>query len=138
MDTTIKKLSSNESGTIKKVKKIIWIILFALIASLVIYYFVCSITYSKGTRSGILTKVSEKGFVFKTFEGELNIGGISQGYGTIMPSSIFKFSVTDPLVYNQLEKSQGKKIVLHYKERIKTFFWQGESNYFIYLVTTVE
>ena len=123
MEITVKEanntLASNGSS---KVKKIIWITVLFLIIGWFIYYFICGITYSKGTRSGILTKVSEKGFVFKTFEGELNVGGISQGDGTIMPSNIFKFSVTELSIYNQLEKEQGKKIVLYYKERIKTFF----------------
>jgi hypothetical protein len=79
--------------------------------------------------------VSRKGFVFKTYEGELNIGGFSQGDGTILPASIFKFSVSDRKVYDRLEQMQGHKVVLHYKQVIKNFFWQGETDYFIYEVS---
>ena len=62
-----------------------------LLLAFVVYYFICGITYSEGTRSGVLTKISKRGFVFKTFEGELNVGGLNQGDGTIMPLSIFYF-----------------------------------------------
>lgn len=114
---------------------------FLLITSLTlvvgwfIYYFICGITYSEGTRSGILTKVSKKGFVFKTYEGEIIIGGLNQGDGAILPARTFSFSVREKSVYDQLEKDQGKKVVLYYREVLKSFFWQGESNYFVDSVT---
>ncbi len=109
-----------------------------LLVALVVYYFICGITYSEGTRSGVLTKISKRGFVFKTFEGELNVGGLNQGDGTIMPLSIFYFSVKNEDVYKLLEESQGKKVVLHYKEVIHSFFWQGETNYRVYKASTVK
>lgn len=122
----------------KKFKKFLIITVIVLIAAWFIFYFICGMTYSKGTRSGILTKVSEKGFVFKTYEGEMNVGGFSQGDGTIMPSSIFKFSVPDKDVYDKLEASQGRKVVVHYKQVMKNFFWQGDTDYFIYEVNIVK
>jgi len=114
-----------------------WAALVLLLA-FTAYYFICGITYSEGTRSGVLTKISKRGFVFKTFEGELNVGGLNQGDGTIMPLSIFHFSVKNEDVYNLLQDSQGKKVVLHYKEVIHSFFWQGETNYRVYKATTVK
>lgn len=122
----------------KKVRKWLVIVFISLLAIWFIYYFICGWTFSEGTRSGVLTKISRKGFVFKTYEGDLNVGGFSQGDGTIMPNTIFNFSVDDKSVYQQLEAAQGKKVILHYKERIKSFFWQGETNYFIYQVTFVK
>lgn len=134
-------METNQNNTTPKKSKLKKYLLISLAVVIVIwftYYFICGMTYSEGTRSGVLTKVSKKGYVFKTFEGELNVGGLNQGDGTIMPASIFKFSVEGQDIYNQLEKEQGKKVVLHYKERIKAFFWQGETNYFIQKVTFVE
>lgn len=122
----------------KKIRKWLSIITLSLIVIWFIYYFICGMTFSDGTRSGVLTKISRKGFIFKTYEGDLNVGGISQGDGTIMPNSIFKFSVDQKSVYDQLEAAQGKKVILHYKERIKSFFWQGETTYFIHQVTFVQ
>lgn len=111
---------------------------FTLLVAFVIYYFICGMTYSEGTRSGVLTKISKRGFVFKTYEGELNVGGLNEGDGTIMPLSIFKFSVNNDDVYKLLEEAQGKKVVLHYKEVIHSFFWQGETNYFVYKASSVK
>ncbi|MGE0569399.1 MAG: 6-phosphogluconate dehydrogenase [Bacteroidia bacterium] len=100
-------------------------------------YFIAGLSYSDGTRSGILTKVSRKGYIFKTYEGELNIGGIDQGDGTIMPLTIFKFSVKDKETYLALDSLQGKKIIVHYNQVMKNFFWQGESDYFVYKVKRI-
>ena len=121
-----------------KLRKFAFIFLLSLIVIWFIYYFICGWTYSEGTRSGILTKVSKKGYVFKTYEGEMNVGGFSQGDGTIMPATIFKFSVPDKKIYDQLESSQGHKVVLHYKQVYKNFFWQGETDYFIHEITPVK
>lgn len=114
-----------------KWKKIsLWIGLSLLIIWF-LYYLICGLAYSEGKRSGILIKVSRKGYVFKTYEGELNSGGISQGDGTIMPNALFKFSVADAAVFKKLEDLQGKKVVLDYKQVMKNFFWQGDTDYFI-------
>lgn len=120
-----------------KFKKFAFIALVCILLIAAAYYFICGLTYSEGTRSGVLTKVSKKGYIFKTYEGELNIGGLNQGDGTIMPLFLFKFSVNDKAVYDSLERNQGKKVVLHYKQIIKNFFWQGESDYFVHQVTYV-
>jgi hypothetical protein len=120
-----------------KAKRFALISLLVLVAAWLIYYFICGLAYSEGTRSGILTKVSKKGFVFKTYEGELIIGGLNQGDGALMPATVFKFSVTDKPVYDKLEADQGKKVILHYKQVIKNFFWQGETDYFVHAVTFV-
>lgn len=121
-----------------KFKKHLLITLLVIVAGFFAYYFICGLTYSEGTRSGILTKVSKKGFVFKTYEGELIIGGMNQGDGAILPATVFKFSVTDGKVYDRLEAEQGKKLVLHYKQVLKNFFWQGETDYFVHEVTFVK
>lgn len=115
----------------KSFQKVLIISGLILLAAWWIYYFICGLTYSEGTRSGILTKVSKKGYVFKTFEGELNIGGIDQGDGTIMPMTIFKFSIEDEKTYHKLDSLQGRKVIVHYNQVIKNFFWQGETDYFV-------
>jgi hypothetical protein len=118
-------------------RKFTLITTLVLVIGLWIFYLICGMTYSEGTRSGILTKVSKKGIFFKTFEGELNIGGINQGDGTIMPNTVFKFSVYDDKTYHKLDSMQGRKVVVTYKQVIKNFFWQGESDYFIHDVRSM-
>lgn len=136
MDNT----SQNTTAPAKKpnkLKKWALISLLGLIVIWFIYYFICGMAYSEGTRSGILTKVSKKGYVFKTYEGELIVGGLNQGDGVILPATVFKFSVPEKSVYDKLEADQGKKVVLHYKQVIKNFFWQGETDYFVHKVSFV-
>jgi len=113
-------------------KRILITLLCALLI-FIIYVLICGMSYSKGTRTGIVIKVSQKGYVFKTYEGELNLGGMSQGDGTIMVKNIWKFSIqkNDTAIYNAITRSEGKQIRLHYKEVIRNFFWQSETPYFI-------
>jgi len=89
------------------------------------FTFVYFVTYSQGVRAGELVKFSNKGIVFKTWEGE-----ISQG---VSEAQIFKFSVEDgeTTVIEDLNKHQGKQVKLTYFERYKTLFWLGDTHYFV-------
>jgi hypothetical protein len=122
----------------RKFRKFVLITVLILIAGFFIYYFVCGMAYSEGTRSGILTKVNREGFITKTYEGELNLDSLNSGDDTIMAGSIFRFSISEPRVYYELENAQGRKVVVHYKQVIKNFFWQGETDYFVYQATIVK
>lgn len=107
-------------------KKVISIIVVSLIAILAIYYLVIYfIPYSEGYRSGELIKFSSKGVIVKTWEGE-----ISQG---ISGAQIFSFSVLDKdeNVIKDLKKFQGEYVKLTYTERYGTFFWLGDTKYFV-------
>ena len=86
-------------------------------------------TFSDGTRSGELIKFSHKGYIFKTWEGEL-----SQG---LSGSQKFAFSVMDnqPEVIAQMKANQGKFVKIEYIERYGTFSWWDETNYYITKVT---
>ena len=111
-------------------KKILFLILAVIALCYAAYVgVVYSLTYSNGTRSGELIKFSKKGIIFKTYEGE-----ISQG---ISGAQIFDFSVEDgeTEVIDKLHKFQGKYVKLTYKERYGTFFWLGDTKYFITGVT---
>ena len=55
-------------------KKFIGWGLIVIVVSFLLYFAICSYTYSKGTRTGFLIKFSEKGWVFKTHEGDMNAG----------------------------------------------------------------
>lgn len=86
-------------------------------------------TFSDGIRTGELIKFSHKGYIFKTWEGEL-----SQG---LSGSQKFAFSVMDnqPEVIEQMKQNQGKFVKIEYIERYGTFSWWGETNYYITKVT---
>jgi hypothetical protein len=133
MDTVNSSVKPSLNPPEKKntVRKVILITTLILVVGLTAYYFICGMTYSEGTRSGVLTKVSKKGYFFKTFEGELNVGGLDQGDGTIMPMTVFKFSIEYEKTYKKLDELQGRKVILHYNQVIKNFVWQGETDYFV-------
>jgi hypothetical protein len=99
---------------------------------IVLYFtFVNTATYSEGVRSGELIKVSHKGMVFKTWEGE-----ISQG---ISGAQIFSFSVLDSEkeVITSLQEMEGQYVQVNYQERYRTFPWWGDTRYFISSVKKV-
>lgn len=116
-----------------KWKKRIVISLLVIVILFIAYVFICGISYSTGTRTGVVIKLSQKGYVFKTYEGELNLGGISEGDGTIMPNRLWKFSVdrNNTSTYDAITQSEGKHVRLYYKEVLKNFFWQSETPYLI-------
>ena len=95
------------------------------------YYFFATWTYSDGTRTGTLIKMSKKGNLFKTHEGQLNIGGIQTGEEGLI-GNIWNFSVKEDFLYKKLESLEGQKVTLRYKEQYRKIPWQGESLYFVY------
>ena len=107
-------------------KKILFIILSSFLALYLIYFaFVYYVPYSEGTRAGELIKFSHKGVISKTWEGE-----ISQG---ISGAQIFEFSVLDKerAVIDKLQEYQGSYVKLTYIERYSTFFFWGDTKYFV-------
>jgi hypothetical protein len=100
-------------------------------------YFYFNYTYSEGYRAGTLIKFSHKGFI-KTYEGELNLGGINPMPGNTIANNMWKFSVKEDSVAQKLMGMEGKILRLHYKEKVRSFFWQGETNYFVDKVEEVK
>jgi len=135
---TINREQSNPKKS--KAKKIVILLIIIITLISVGFVYVCGLAYSTGTRTGIVIKLSQKGYVFKTYEGELNLGGVSEGDGTIMPNRIWSFSVAknDKLIYETITQSEGKHVRLYYKEVYKKFFWQAETPYFIEKVEVVK
>jgi hypothetical protein len=68
-------------------------------------------SYSEGERAGVLQKFSKRGWVCKTYEGELAmyvVGGVAP--------QIWDFSVRDEAVAQQLHKAVGQQVRVHYSE----------------------
>jgi hypothetical protein len=89
--------------------------------------------YSWGERSGYVQKISKKGWVCKTWEGELAM--------TTVPGTapqIFEFSVRDDAVANQVSQSAGRRVALSYQQHkgIPTSCF-GETEYFVTGVRTI-
>lgn len=89
---------------------VIALVLAVLVAGLWTW-FSLSWAYSEGERAGLLQKFSTKGWVCKTYEGELAqyiVGGVAP--------QIWYFSTRDKKVAEQLSSAVGNQIRLHYTE----------------------
>jgi hypothetical protein len=125
---------------IRKMKVFLLILLLILIG---ITLFLILGSYSDGSRAGTIIKFSNKGVVFKTYEGELNLGMViienaAANYG----SNIFYFTV--PSGSNSVLKTidsvmlTGNRVKLFYKEKYIKFPWVGDSKYLIYKVEVLK
>jgi hypothetical protein len=111
-------------------RKTLWYSLVIGLLTLTAYYFYRTWVYSEGTRTGVLIKVSKKGNVLKTYEGQLHLGGSSM----MTDKSVWDFSVKNEQVYNDIQALEGKTVKCHYKELIDPFPWQGDTKYLVYQV----
>ena len=125
--------SNHEKPTIKsRFKTFILKVVLGVIVLCVLFIWACSWTYSEGTRAGQLIKISKKGVVLKTNEGELNMGGLRVGSTNDgLEGNLWQFSILDQEVLEKLEALEGKRVKLSYKERFRAMPWQGDTNYFI-------
>jgi hypothetical protein len=86
-----------------------------------------SFDYSEGERAGFVQKFSRKGWVCKTWEGELAMVNMPGA----MPE-IFRFTVRDDAVAERINQSMGQRVRLHYEQHMgipTTCF--GETDYFV-------
>jgi len=136
--------SNNVSDTVakpaakflKKIKKYLYMVLATVVVIIGIYiYWSFFFTYSDGYRAGMLQKFSRKGTIFKTYEGEMILSSVQSNKNVALASEKFMFSVSDKQVALQLEKLQGKNIVVHYTEKNNTLPWRGET---VYIVSSVK
>lgn len=85
---------------------VIPVVVFTLYAGIVLHW-----SYSKGARAGVLQKFSEKGWICKTWEGELAM--------TTVPGvapTLWTFSVRDAHTAEQVAAFLGQRVKLHYTE----------------------
>lgn len=108
------------------------IILFALVAA----YFAVMIkwSYSTGDRAGWVQKISHKGWLCKTWEGELALVSMPGA-----PVEKFYFTVFDEAVAQDINRHMGKRVSLHYEQKVglpTSCF--GETRYYVNKVVPVD
>ncbi|MEA3246578.1 MAG: hypothetical protein U9Q74_10525 [Gemmatimonadota bacterium] len=93
-----------------------------------------SFAYSEGTRTGYVQKLSRKGWVCKTWEGELAMT-TQPGVAPV----IFPFTVRSDSAAAEITRLEGRQVTLRYKEHLgvpsRCF---GETTHFVDGVTAVQ
>jgi hypothetical protein len=107
-----------------------------VLALLVAAYFWLALqwSYSSGERAGWVQKFSKKGWVCKTWEGELALVSLP---GSSVEK--FYFTVHDDAVARDVAAATGKRVTLHYEEKVglpTTCF--GETRHFVTGVTATQ
>ena len=119
-------------------KKVVYILIaLFILVTLFLYY----ANYSTGYRAGVPTKISSKGIIFKTNEGTLNVGGLTNSADGAIPTTWdFTVKSSDDEVLNRIDEAikNAKRVKLLYNEKYVKFFWRGDTKYFVYDVEVIE
>jgi len=94
----------------------LWLIVFGLITVPTVLFTLYvgaaqKWSYSDGERAGALQKFSRRGWICKTYEGELAMSVVPG-----VAPTIWSFTVRDESVVPQLSAALGRRAVLHYTE----------------------
>lgn len=91
-----------------------WLLPFVLLLGVVLYFTVVTQwSYSTGERAGWVQKLSKKGWICKTWEGELAM--------VSTPGAVpekFPFTVRSDQVAADINAVMGKRVALHYEEKV--------------------
>jgi hypothetical protein len=124
--------------TSSKAPKIFRTLVFILVGAIALFalyiYIALNWSYSTGERAGFLQKVSNKGWICKTWEGELSL--------VAMPGAApekFLFTVRDEAVAQKVSAAAGKRVTLNYEQHkgLPTTCF-GETDYFVVGLTEIE
>lgn len=118
----------------KWTKRIFWSF---IILSILYSCFILFANYSEGTRTGYVTKISRKGYIFKTYEGELNFGFFGGTANQGVPAdNVWYFSVINSKIAEQVEQASksGHKVTLYYKQKYVKISFRGDTEYLVYKV----
>ena len=116
------------------IKTIITVIVGLVVVLAGFTWFTLTWSYSEGERAGYVQKLSHKGWLCKTWEGEMAM--------VTMPGTVaekFYFTVPDEAVANQINTNVGKRMALHYEQHkwIPNSCF-GDTGYFVTEVRVME
>ncbi|MBT1709501.1 hypothetical protein KK062_14765 [Fulvivirgaceae bacterium PWU5] len=118
--------------TTKKIFRIV--LIAALVVGVAVFSFYYWGTYEEGVMAGKILRVSEKGVMFKTYEGKINLEtfGALRGASPIAESFDFSVEKGDQELIKQLQEValSGERVNLYYIKRYARFSWRGDTPYF--------
>jgi hypothetical protein len=98
----------------KIIRNLVIAVVISALLAVAYFYIALNWSYSKGDRAGWLQKLSDKGWICKTWEGEMALVSLP---GTSAIEK-FAFTVRDDRVAAELAKQMGKRVTLHYEEKV--------------------
>ena len=99
---------------LRSVRRALLLMVILALVGLVLYTWVAwSFTYSEGERAGYVQKFSKKGWICKTWEGELAMANLPGA----MPE-VFNFTVHDDAVAAEINQAMGERVSLHYEQHL--------------------
>ena len=108
-------------------KAVVWLLIVGIVGCAIWIFAALNFVYSRGERAGYVQKLSRKGWIIKTWEGELAMVNLP---GT--QPEIFHFTVRDDDAVKQVQSGLGQRVILTYEEHKGlpgTLF--GETSYFV-------
>ena len=108
-------------------KIIAWIVVLLLLVGAGFGYYKFLWVFSDGTKTGELNSLTYTGYIWKTYEGEMILSGYGSksSAGGSVQSKIFKFSVDDNAVAEELQQLTGQRVTVHFKEYKGALPWRG-------------
>ena len=129
----VESFGTRVKKTTKKVMKVIGITL--LLVGIAVFSFLYWATYEEGVMAGKVLRVSEKGMLFKTYEGKINLETFGALKGTSPIAESFDFSVykSEKELIQELQKVSlsGERVNLYFEKHYMTFPWRGDTKYFV-------
>ena len=120
----------------RRTKKVVKIILISLLfIAVAVFAFLYWATYEEGVMAGKVLRVSEKGMLFKTYEGKINLEtfGALRGASPIAESFDFSVYKSEKTLIEELRKVSlsGERVNLYFEKHYLTFPWRGDTKYFV-------
>jgi hypothetical protein len=122
---------SSTTAPRRKRRQALWLILIFVVLPAALFaaytWITLNFAYSTGERTGYVQKISRKGWICKTWEGEL---AMTPFPGTV--PQIFPFSVRSDDVARQIQQAAGQRVALTYAQHkgVPTSCF-GETEYFV-------
>jgi hypothetical protein len=111
----------------KLLRALTYLVLSVLLLSVAWVWLTLHWSYSEGERAGYMQKLSKRGWLCKTWEGEIAM--------VTMPGAIpekFEFSVRDDALADKVNQLAGKRVVLSYRQhKFIPSSCFGETEYFV-------
>lgn len=113
-------------------KIIISTVLVILLVAFGWFYFSYMWVFGEGVKGGQLVDCKKKGYIFKTYEGEINLQKMAAA-----TDKTWEFSVENERIADSLQKCAGREVSLHYKEYKNSIAWRGMQRYIVDSIISV-